>query len=62
MFEFLFKTPFILNSIEIIELKFAKLFEKPPFERMMTFLMDDDWKNVRSIVSVSFTSGKLKEV
>lgn len=28
----------------------------------MTILKDEEWKNVRAIVSTAFTSGKLKSV
>ena len=33
-----------------------------PFDKFMTVLKDDEWKNVRSIVTSTFTSGKLKEL
>jgi thromboxane-A synthase len=36
--------------------------QKPPADKFLTDLKDDEWKNVRSIVSTTFTSGKLKLV
>jgi hypothetical protein len=33
-----------------------------PADKFLTVLKDDEWKNVRSIVSSVFTSGKLKSV
>lgn len=33
-----------------------------PFKSFMTLLQDDEWKSVRSIVTTTFTSGKLKSV
>ncbi len=45
-----------------IDKKLFKEFLKPPFERSLNNLINDDWKNVRSIVTTTFTSGKLKEV
>mgnify|MGYP001810828208 CR=1 FL=1 len=33
-----------------------------PFNNFLNFIKDDEWKNVRAIVTTSFTSAKLKEV
>lgn len=33
-----------------------------PVDTFLTNLKDNEWKNVRSIVTPTFTSGKLKEV
>jgi hypothetical protein len=33
-----------------------------PFSKFLSNLKDDEWKNVRSIISTTFTSGKLKLV
>jgi hypothetical protein len=33
-----------------------------PMDKWMSNIRDEEWKNVRSIVSTTFTSGKLKEV
>ena len=33
-----------------------------PFDKWLLNIKDDEWKNVRSIVSTAFTSGKLKQV
>jgi cytochrome P450 len=33
-----------------------------PIDKFLTVLKDDEWKNVRSLVSSTFTSGKLKLV
>jgi cytochrome P450 len=37
-------------------------FTVEPMDKFLIFLKDDEWKNVRSIVSGTFTSGKLKTV
>lgn len=39
--------------------KAGQLFTKP-FDKMMFFLNDEEWKNVRTLCSPTFTSGKLK--
>lgn len=33
-----------------------------PINKFLVSLKDDEWKNARSIVTTSFTSGKLKSV
>lgn len=33
-----------------------------PMDKFISNLKDDEWKNVRAILSTTFTSGKLKEV
>ncbi|GFR89983.1 cytochrome P450-like protein [Elysia marginata] len=35
---------------------------QPPADHMMTMLKDDHWKNVRSIVSPAFSSGKIRRM
>lgn len=45
---------FILKSIDSITLE--------PLDKFLTVLKDDEWKNVRAILTTSFTSGKLKLV
>ncbi|KAK3797299.1 hypothetical protein RRG08_008674 [Elysia crispata] len=35
---------------------------QPPADHMMTMLKDDHWKNVRSIVSPAFSSGKVRRM
>lgn len=42
------------KSIESITIK--------PLDKLLTVLKDDEWKNVRAILTTSFTSGKLKSV
>lgn len=33
-----------------------------PADKFLTVLKDEEWKNVRSILTTTFTSGKLKEM
>ncbi|CAF1050982.1 unnamed protein product, partial [Brachionus calyciflorus] len=33
-----------------------------PFDKFLSLIKDDDWKNVRAILSTTFTSGKLKSM
>lgn len=33
-----------------------------PFDKAISLLKDDEWKNARAILSTTFTSGKLKGV
>ena len=33
-----------------------------PFDKMMSLLKDDEWKSVRSHVTPTLTSGRLKSV
>lgn len=33
-----------------------------PFSKFLTIIKDEEWKNVRAIVTTNLTSGKLKSV
>jgi hypothetical protein len=52
----------ICYSSYIIFLKIIEGIFNEPFSSFITMLKDDEWKNVRSIISATFTSGKLKSV
>ncbi len=34
----------------------------PPFDKFLTNVKNEEWKNMRSIVTTTFSSGKLKSV
>ena len=57
---------FILNIVLkfwfIFTWKTFDVFSIDPFDKTLLVLKDEEWRNVRSIVSTTFTSGKLKSV
>ena len=38
------------------------MFEIEPIDKFLTVLKGEEWKSIRSIVTTTFTSGKLKTV
>lgn len=48
------------SSVFVNRRSFEKLLFDP-FDKFLTALRDDEWKNVRSIITTAFTSGKLKD-
>lgn len=46
----------------IFHKKVLDAFQVEPMDKFLTAIKDDEWKNVRSLVSTTFTSGKLKSV
>jgi hypothetical protein len=45
-----------------LEKKVFECFMIEPSDKFLTVLKDDEWKNARSILTATFTSGKLKSV
>jgi hypothetical protein len=44
------------------EIQILESFKIEPIDKFLTVLKDDEWKNVRAILTTTFTSGKLKSV
>lgn len=56
------KTMMIKDFSSFVNRRVIDSFAIDPFDKFLTNLKDDEWKNVRSVLTATFTSGKLKSV